>query len=104
MSPSETEKCLSHPKFKQLTHTRGRFGVIFSLIIMVGFGFYVLATAYAPEFMANPLYEGESITYGILMAVFMILLGMVTSGIYTWWANRYFDVLRDELLKELGHE
>ena len=104
MSPSETEKCLSHPKFKQLTHARGRFSYIFSLIITVGFGFYVWATAYAPEFMASPLQDGKSMTYGILAAVLMIVLGMVSSGIYTWWANRHFDVLRDELLKELGHE
>lgn len=104
MSQSETEKCLSHPKFKQLTHARSRFSIIFSLIITAGFGFYVLATAFAPEFMARPVQIGQSMTNGILAAIIMIVLGMVSSGIYTWWANRHFDVLRDELLKDLGHE
>ncbi len=104
MSQSETEKCLANPKFKQLTQSRGWFSLIFSLIITVGYSVFVLGMSYAAGFMSSPLTEGSSMTYGILIAVLVIIIGMVCSGIYTWWANRHFDVLKVELLKDLGHE
>ncbi|MCK5424205.1 MAG: DUF485 domain-containing protein [Emcibacter sp.] len=104
MSQSVTEKCLAHPKFKQLIHDRSRFSWMFSLIIVVGYGFYVLGMAYAPGFMSSPLREGSSMTYGILTALLVIISGMVCSGIYTWWSNRNFDELKAELLEDLGHE
>ncbi len=104
MSLPETEKCLAHPKFKQLVHARGRFSFLFSLIITAGYGFFVLGMSYAPRFMSSPIQEGRMMTYGILTAVLVIVSGMVCSGIYIWWANRKFDVLKAELLKELGYE
>ncbi len=103
MSPTETEKCLNHPKFKELTRARNRFGLVFSLIIAVGYAVYVLGMSFAPGFMSQS-FGGGSMTYGIVIGVLVIISGMVCSGIYTWWANRYFDVLSGELRKELGHE
>lgn len=104
MSSPETEKCLAHPKFKQLTRARGRFSLMFSLIIMAVYSIYVLGMAFTPGFMSSPLQEGHSLTYGILIALLVIISGMVCSGIYIWWANKNFDVLKAELLKDLGHE
>lgn len=104
MSQTETERCLNHPKFKQLTHSRGRFSLLFSLIITVAYSIFVLGMSFAPGFMSSPLKEGGSMTYGILIAVLVILTGMICSGIYTYWANKKFDVLKRELLKDLGHE
>ena len=104
MSQSDTEKCLAHPKFQQLVQVRGRFSLVFSLIITVGYAIYVLGMAFAPGFMSSSLTEGSSLTYGIVIAVLVILSGMICSGIYTWWANRKIDGLKRELLKDLGHE
>ncbi len=103
MSPTETEKCLNHPKFKELIRARRRFGLVFSLIIAVGYAVYVLGMSFAPGFMSQSPGSG-SMTYGIIIGVLVIISGMVCSGIYTWRANRYFDVLNGELRKELGHE
>ncbi|NOZ66040.1 MAG: DUF485 domain-containing protein [Alphaproteobacteria bacterium] len=104
MSPSETEKCLNNPKFKKLTRARANGNILFSLIILVGYGIYVLGISFTPAFMASPVASGSSLTYGILIAVLVIVSGMVCSGFYVWWANRKFDVLKQDLLKDLGHE
>lgn len=104
MSQSVTEKCLAHPKFKQLVRTRGRFSLLFSLIVTAGYGIYVLGMAFAPGFMSSSMEEGHSMTYGILIALLVIISGMVSSGIYIWWSSRKFDVLKAELLKDLGYE
>ncbi len=104
MSQLETEKCLNHPKFKQLTRARARFSLYFSLAIAIIYGIYVLGMSFAPDLMARPVTDGGSMTFGILIAMLGIINGVICSGVYTWWANRKFDVLNQELLKELGHE
>ncbi len=104
MSPLDTENCLNHPKFQQLVRARRRFSIAFSLVITLGYAVYVLGMSFAPVFMSKPISAGGSMTYGILIAVLVILSGMVCSGFYTWWANRTFDALKRELLKDLGYE
>ncbi len=104
MSQLETEKCLNHPRFKQLTRARAWFSLSFSLVIAVIYGIYVLGMSYAPDLMARPVIEGGAMTYGIFIAMLSIINGIICAGAYTWWANRKFDLLNQELLKELGHE
>lgn len=103
MSQDPTERCLQHPKFQQLVRARGRFSWIFTLIILLGYGIYVLGMSFTPGFMAAPIQDGGHVTYGILIAVLVIVNGMVCAGAYTWWANRRFDALRKELREDLGH-
>ncbi len=104
MLQPDIQKCLDHPKFKQLAKTRGRLSMLFGLIVTLNYGLYVLAISFLPNFMARSWNEKSSVTYGIVFAVFVIVSGMLAAGIYTWWANRKFDVLRNELMKDLGHE
>ncbi|RLA02328.1 MAG: DUF485 domain-containing protein [Gammaproteobacteria bacterium] len=104
MSKLITEQCLEHPKFQQLVSSRGRMNLIFSLIIIIGYGIFVLGMAYAPELMSQPISPTGSITYGIAMGLFMIVTGVVSSGIYIRWANQKCDPLKQELLNELDYE
>jgi len=104
MSKINTEEFLNHPKFKQLVSSRGRLSFIFSLMIFIGYGVFVLGMAYAPGWMATPMSAGSSITLGLVIGVFMIVFGMISSGLYMRIANRKFDTLKQELLKEFDYE
>lgn len=104
MKQSETEKCLAHPKFRQLVRARGRFSLLFSVVVTLGYAVYVFGIAFAPAVMSRTIEDGGSMTYGILGAILVIIAGMIFSGIYIWWANRHFDVLQQDLLKDLGYE
>jgi len=104
MQQTDTEKCLNHPGFKRLVRVRGRVSLWFSVMITFGYGLYVFGIAFFPGVMSRPVRDGGSMTYGILGAVAVIIAGMICSGIYIWWANRHFDVLRRDLLKDLGYE
>lgn len=104
MSKLDADTFLNNPDFQQLVKRRNLVSLAFSLIIVTGYGIYVLGMAFAPGFMSRPIAEGGSLTNGIVIAILVILLGMVTSGIYTWWANKKFDVMKKDLLRELGYE
>ena len=43
----------------------------------------------------------SSITLGIIVGVFLIVLSVVATGLYTFLANSYFDKDQDEILREL---
>lgn len=102
--PLDAEKYLIHPKFKQLVTARHRVSLSLTLIIILGYGTYVLGMSFASDFMARPLQSNSSITYGLLIAVLVICNGMISSGLYIWWANRKFDTLKQEFLDDVGHE
>ena len=104
MSKIKTEEFINHPKFKQLVSARSRLSVQFSLLVFVGYSIFVLGMAYAPGWMSTPMATGSSITYGIVIGVFMIIFGMVSSGLYMKVANQKFDVLKQQLLKEFDYE
>ncbi len=104
MSKSITEACLGHPKFKLLVRSRGRISFIFSLLILVGYSIFVLGMAYFPAWMATPIITGSSINYGILIGLFMIIFGVLSSWLYMRLANRDFDVLQQQLQEEFDHE
>lgn len=104
MSQSKTEECLNHPKFKQLIRARQKFCLLFGSIIVLGYCIYLFGIAFAPKLLGQPIVTGGSITYGIFIAMMVITIGIVSSGIYMWWASQKFDVLLKELLKDLGHE
>lgn len=104
MSDPKLQACLNHPKFKQLVASRGRLNRMFSLVIFIGFSIFVLGMAFAPALMSVTLSADSNISYGILFGIFMIILGVVTSGVYMRLANKGFDVLQQQLLKELNHE
>jgi len=103
MEQTETEKCLNNPKFRRLVRAKGRFSLLFTAFITFEYILYASAVAFAPAFMARSV-EGGAMTYGILSAIGVIISGMICSGIYIWWANRHFDVLKEDLLRDMGHE
>jgi uncharacterized membrane protein (DUF485 family) len=47
--------------------------------------------------MSRPIARGSSISLGLLSIAAIMILGIVTSGYYTWWSN----VVRDRLLNRL---
>lgn len=104
MTDIKTEECLNHPKFQQLVASRSRLSILFSLIIFVGYGIFVIGMAFTPDLMSEPLSAGSNITYGIFLGILMIIAGVVCSGVYMAWANKSFDTLKQELLDELDYD
>jgi len=104
MSKINTEQYLQHPKFKQLVSDRSRLSVSFSLLICIGYGIFVIGMSYFPAWMSTPTSDGSSISYGIMMAIFLIIFGVLCSGLYMKKANNEFDSLKRELLEELDNE
>ncbi len=87
------------PKFHELEQRRGRFSWLLASIILIAYFSFILIIAFAPEIFATPIQEGMIITWGIPVALSVILLSFLLTGIYVYRANKDFDRLTKEVVE-----
>ncbi|MGR8919121.1 MAG: DUF485 domain-containing protein [Gammaproteobacteria bacterium] len=85
------ERIAADPEFRALERRRSRFGWALALIMLAAFYGFVLVIAFYPGLFATPLGPGTVVTWGIPVAVGVILLGFALTGLYVWRANGEFD-------------
>ena len=89
------------PKFHQLELKRGRFSWLLTSIILIAYFSFILIIAFYPELFGNPIVESSVITWGILIALCVIFLSFLLTGIYVYRANKEFDRLIDDVIKDV---
>ncbi|BDB64285.1 hypothetical protein T36_0733 [Helicobacter cinaedi] len=87
-------------RFKNFVSKRNKISLVLSLVILVCYYIFILGVGLAPEVLGYRLGH-SSITLGIIVGVFLIVLSVVATGLYTFLANSYFDKDQDEILREL---
>jgi uncharacterized membrane protein (DUF485 family) len=90
-------RSLDDPLVREILTLRRRRYVALSAIVGVVYLIVAAGFAYAPALMSRPIARGSSISLGLLSIAAIMILGIVTSGYYTWWSN----VVRDRLLNRL---
>lgn len=87
-------------RFKSFVSFRNKISLILSLVILVCFYAFILSVGLVPEVLGYRL-GPSSVTLGILAGIFLIILSIIATGLYTFLANSYFDKDQDEILREL---
>ncbi len=87
-------------RFRQFVSFRNKFGLYLSLVILVCYYGFIVGVGFFPEILGYRL-GPSAISLGILLGVFLIILSIVATGIYTLFANKYFDKEQTEILEEL---
>lgn len=63
-------------------------GVILTAILMVAYFGFVAMGAFAPALLAKPVLSGGTVTWAFAYGLFVIVLGVVLTGIYVLTVNR----------------
>lgn len=87
-------------RFQKFIAFRNKFSVALAVVILVCYYAFVASVGFFPEVLGYRL-GPSSITLGILLGVSIIILSIVSTGIYTLFANKYFDKEQAEVLEEL---
>lgn len=88
----------SDPRFHELVRKRARFAwTLTALLCLVYFGFIILV-AYGKAYLSTPVIAGATTTVGFPIGVGVILVAIVTTGLYVHRANGEFDSLNRQLL------
>lgn len=87
-------------RFYKFVSFRNKFSLILSLIILVCYYAFIASVGFFPEVLGYRL-GPSSISLGIILGIFLIVLSIASTGIYTLFANKYFDKEQEEVLDEM---
>ncbi|WP_267524610.1 DUF485 domain-containing protein [Campylobacter sp. MG1] len=86
--------------FKSFVSLRNKVTFYLSAIIFICYYLFIASIGLFPEILGYKL-GPSAITLGILIGVFLIILCCVITGLYTFFANYYFDKRQKEIIKAL---
>ncbi len=95
------EKFLHDPEFLKVISRRNAIAYSLTVIMLFCYFVFVLLLAYDPALLARP--TGNS-TLGIPLGIGVIIIACILTGIYVFWANKYYDAQLKELKARLGDE
>jgi uncharacterized membrane protein (DUF485 family) len=101
LKPDRTREILADPVFRELASARARLRWGLSIVTLVMFfGFIGLISTARTALGAS--IAGSAIPLGIVLALTMIVLVVLLTGIYVQRSNSRFDQLTSALNREFG--
>ena len=101
MSPKTAHQILEDPEFLKLVRQKNSITVILTIVELVLYFGFISLVAYNKAFLAQKLGQ-SAITIGIPIAVGVIALSWVLTGVYIFWANNKYDAMVKTLKEKMG--
>ena len=88
------------PEFRALVRQRWAVSLGLTVAMLCGYFGFILVLAFDKSLLAAKI--GEHLTIGIPVGVGVITFAWVLTGIYVWWANRYYDKTVKQIRDRMG--
>lgn len=92
---------LAHPKFKRLARQKSILGWSFSAIVFFVYVAFILTIGFNPELFATKVSPDGVTTWGIYIGIFVIVFSFLTTAVYVYITNGYFENLTQEVVREV---
>ncbi len=92
---------LEDPEFQELARQKNKISLVLTIAELVLYFGFIGLIAYNKPFLAQKL-SGSATTIGIPIAVGVIVLSWVLTGIYIFWANSVYDEKVKRIKKRFG--
>ena len=99
MPEDQIGRISASPKFQELVEKRNRLTRQLTTAILIIYFAFVLIVAFVPGLLAIRLGDGVT-TIGIPVGIVIILAAFGLTGLYVRKANREFDEISDQLIRE----
>ncbi|MHA7602016.1 DUF485 domain-containing protein [Alicycliphilus sp. T452] len=100
MSDPVVEKIQRHPKYQELRARRNPLSVVLTILMLVVYYGYIGLIAFDKPFLAKPIGDGVT-SLGIPIGMGVIVFTIAITVYYVRVANKKFDALTEELLKDV---
>ncbi len=100
MEDDLVQKIQSNAKYRQLVARRSRFGWTLTWMMMVVYYGFILLIAFDKELMGRKIGAGV-MTWGMPIALAVIIFTVAVTGIYVLRANGEFDTLTAQIRQEV---
>ncbi|WP_426440273.1 DUF485 domain-containing protein [Bradyrhizobium genosp. P] len=101
LKPDRTREILDNPAFRQLASARARLRWSLSIVALIMF-FGFIALISTAQGALGATVAGSPMPLGFLLALFMIVLVVILTGLYVQRSNSRFDELARALNREFG--
>ena len=88
------------PRFHALARRRSRLGWSLAGAVLLCYYGFIFCIAWRPAWLAGTLAPGTALTVGLAWGLGVMFLCIALTGIYVQRANRVFDRLNAELLRD----
>lgn len=102
MSSKSVQQILDDPEFKALASQKNSVSLTLTIIELVLYFGFIALIAYNKPFLSQKVAEGSAITIGIPIAVGVIILSWILTGVYIFWANSVYDEMVKRVKKRFG--
>jgi len=102
MAKKSVQEILADPDFKELYGKRMKIAWTLTVLELLLFYGFVWLVSYDKPFLAQKMNPGSATTIGIPIAVGVIFLSWVFTGIYVQWANTTYDGLVKKVKDKIG--
>jgi cation/acetate symporter len=102
MSSAVYERIRRNPKYPLMVARRRRLAHTLALVVLGLFFGFILVVAFNPKLLATPVSEGAVTTVAVPLGVAMIVLFWLLTGFYVVRAQRDFDSIKKQILREVG--
>lgn len=99
MSDPVVARIQANPKYRELKSKRNKFGWMLTILMLIVYYGYIALIAFNKEFLSQPMGSGVT-TIGIPIGMGVIIFTIVITGIYVARANKEYDALTAEILKD----
>ena len=100
MDATLTQRIANDPRYQELKARRSRFGWWLTAAMMVVYYGFILLVAFDKPFLATRIGSGVT-TIGMPIGLGVIVFTILITGIYVRRANRDYDVLAEQIAKEV---
>ncbi|KAB2928801.1 MAG: DUF485 domain-containing protein [Dechloromonas sp.] len=95
------ERIRENPKYLLLKRTRRRFAWGLTLLVLGVYLAYLALVAFAADWLETPVAGMAATTIGIPLGIGVIVFTIAVTAVYVRRANREFDALKDDIIREL---
>lgn len=89
----------NHPLYQEIISSRRVLVWPLSLVILISYLSFILALAFFPDFLAQPIGSGVA-SIGMVFGFALILLTFLLTGIYSYIANKKIEPMLQALRAE----
>ena len=89
----------ANPKYALLKRKRNSLGIVLTIAMLIAYYGFIGAIAFDKEFLAQRIGAGVT-SIGIPIAWGLIIFTVAITAFYVWRANREYDQLVDDVLRE----
>lgn len=100
MPQQQYQRIRANPKFQALAGDRSRFAWLLTAIVLTAYYAFMMAVAFNPGLLSTPLWSGATLTVGVPFGALIIIGSWLLTGLYVNRANKRYEVLNEEIIKE----